>query len=64
MEYTNSEMCRAINEYCHKAKYREVLRLRYCEGLTHEEIAEATKYSVQHSKYICKTYKAILISRF
>lgn len=61
--YKNSDMCHAINEYVHDMKYRELLRLRYCDGLTYEQIAEAVNYSTQHVKYICKTYKALLMSQ-
>lgn len=60
--YRNSDMCKAINEYVQNAKYRELLRLRYCEGYTYEEIAEKVNYSPQHVKYICKTYRELLIS--
>ena len=60
--YKNSDMCRAINEYCHNSKYRQVLHLRYCEGFTYEEIAEATNFSPQHVRSICMRYKQILIS--
>lgn len=60
--YKNTDMCNAIAEYCHDKKYREVLRLRYCDGHTYEEIAEMTNFSPQHVKHICKTYKQTLIS--
>lgn len=60
--YSNTDMCRAISEYVHHPKYREVLRLRFCDGLTYEEISEAVNFSPQHVKHICKTYKPILIS--
>lgn len=63
VEYRNSDMCTAINEYCHEAKYREVLRLRFCEGHTYEEIAEVCNFSPQHVKYICRSYKTMLMSR-
>ena len=61
--YKNSDMCRAIDEYVHNPKYKEVLRLRYCEGFTYEQIAEIVNFSPQHVKYICKSYKELLISR-
>ena len=60
-EYSNSAMLTAIAEYVHNARYREVLRLRFCEGLTHEEIAELVNYSPQHVRAICKRYKPILM---
>ena len=60
--YKNSDMCRASDEYVHNPRYRELLRLRYCESFTYEQIAEAVNFSPQHVRYICKYYKALLIS--
>lgn len=60
-EYRNSDMCLIIDEYIHNARYRDLLRLRLCEGLTYEEIAEAVNFSPQHVKHICKKYKAFLM---
>lgn len=61
-DYRNSDMCKAISEYVRNPRYRELLRLRYCEGRTYEEISELTNYSPQHVKHICKAYKEMLIS--
>ena len=55
-------MCNAIDEYVRNPRYRNVLRLRYCQGETYERIAEQVNYSTQHVKYICKTYKELLMS--
>lgn len=63
MIYKNSDMMLAINEYVHNAQYREVLRLRLCDGWTYEEIAEAVRFSPQHVKYIVRLYKDLLISQ-
>jgi len=60
--YKNSDMRRAIEEYIHHPKHREVLRLRFCDSYTYEEIAEAVNYSPQHVKSICRENKALLIS--
>lgn len=60
-EYRNTDMLTAISEYVHNAKYREILRMRFCEGMTHEEIASLVSYSPQHIRSICKTYKEILM---
>lgn len=60
-DYRNSDMLVLISEFCHNLKYQEVLRLRYCNGYTYEEIGEITGYSTQHVKHICKKYKPILI---
>lgn len=62
MSYRNTDMCNAIAEYVHDYKYRELLRLRFCEGYTYEEIGEAVHFSPQHVKYICNSYKDILLS--
>ena len=61
-EYSNSEMRRIIDEYIHHPKYRVVLRLRYCESYTYEEIGEEVGYSTQHVKDLCKRFKPLLIS--
>ena len=61
-DYRNSDMCRTINEYVHNPRYRRLLHMRYCDGYTYEEIAEETNFSPQHVKYICKTYKQLLLS--
>lgn len=61
--YKNSDMRRVIDEYIHHPKHREVLRLRFCESLTYEEIACAVNYSPQHVKSICRSNKALLLSQ-
>ena len=61
-DYKNSDMCHAIEEYVRNPKYRDLLRLRFCEGRTYEEIAGAVNFSPQHVKYICKSYKDFLLS--
>ncbi len=60
--YRNSDMLVAINEYVHNPKYREILRLRYCDGCTYEQIAEAVCYSPQHVKRVCRSHKELLLS--
>lgn len=61
-EYKNSDMLVIINEYVHHPRYREILRLRFCEGFTYEEIAGEVNFSPQHVKSICAKYKSVLIS--
>ena len=60
--YKRSDMGAAIENYVLNSRYREVLRLRLCDGMTYEQISEAVNYSPQHVKHICKTYKDYLIS--
>lgn len=60
--YKNSDMRLAIEEYIHHPRYREVLRLRFCESYTYEEIGEQVGYTPDHVKHLCKKYKAFLMS--
>lgn len=60
--YKNSEMLAAITEYVHHPRYREVLRLRFCESCTYEEIGEIVGYTPDHVKHLCKKYKTFLMS--
>ena len=62
MYYTNSQMTEAINEHIHSAWQREACRLRFVDGLTHEQIAEQLGYSTQYIKEILKRNKIILFS--
>lgn len=51
-DYSNSEVEKAINEYVHNSTYRLVLKDRYINGLTYEELGEKYGYSVTHIKTI------------
>jgi len=62
-DYRRSDMCNVIDEYVINPTYRKMLKLRYCEGMTYEQIAENTNYSTQHVKHVCKRYRDLLISR-
>ena len=61
--YNRLDMCRAIDSYVVNPRYREVLRLKLCEGLTYEQVGEITHYSTQHVKHICRSYKSDLMRR-
>ena len=61
--YNRKTMLGIIDDYVVNPRYREILRLRYCEGCTMEQVAEATNYSTQHVKYICGSYKDLLFAR-
>lgn len=61
-DYKNSDMRNAIEEYIRNPRYRHLLRLRFCEDATYEEIAECVNYSPQHVRYICKTYRDFLMN--
>lgn len=62
MCYTNSQMQTVIDEHIHSAWQREACKLRFVDGLTHEQIAEKLGYSTQYIKEIIKRNKAILFS--
>ena len=51
-EYTNSQMNVLIDEHIHNIKYRCILKLRYLDGMTYEQIAEAVDMSPQQIKTI------------
>lgn len=61
--YKRSDMCKAIEDYVINSKYRDILKLRFCEGLTYEQIGEITNYSPQHIKRICTNYKELLMNQ-
>ena len=61
-KYNRHDMSRIIEAYVINPKYRQVLNLRYVEGMTLEQVAEIAGYSTQHVKTICKNYKNFLIS--
>lgn len=61
-KYNRYDMLKAIETYVINPRYREVLRLKFCEGLTHEQVAEAAHYSTQHVKHICGEYKEYLLT--
>ena len=60
--YTNSQMSALIDEHVHVKWQREALKMKLCDGLTHEQIAEITGYSTQYIKEIIKKNKALLFT--
>ena len=62
-DYTNTDREKAIDEYIHSAKYREILKEKLIDGLTYAEIAERHGMSDRHAWQIVCKYKNILFSR-
>ena len=60
--YKNSDMQTAIDELIHVSWQREALKLRFCDGMTYEQIAEKMGYSTQHIKATVKRHKNTLFS--
>jgi len=56
IEYSNSQIANAIDEYIHSARDREILKRRYIDGITYEYLAEEFSLSVRQVKNI--VYKA------
>ena len=61
MDYTNSEIERRISEKIHNAKYRDIMRMRFIDGLTYERIAEAVEMSPRYIRSLVKRLNAIII---
>ena len=62
MGYTNSQMKAAIAEHIHVSWQREAMLLRFCDGMTYEQIAEKMGYSTQYIKQITKKNRDILFA--
>ena len=61
-EYTNSQVAAVIDEYIHKKRNRELLKMRYIDGLTFEELAEKFDLSVRQTKNIVYTNEKVIFS--
>lgn len=51
-DYKNSDMERAIDEYIHNARDRDLLKRRLIDGMCYEPLAEEFNLSVQRVKAI------------
>ena len=56
MNYTNSEICKLIDERIHSERNRQILKKRLCDGIRFEPLAEMFDLSVRQVKNI--VYKA------
>ena len=56
-DYTNSDMRAYIDEHVHKARDRRILKLKYIDGLTHEEIAEVVQMSPRQIDTITRRFR-------
>ena len=54
VEYTNSQISYLIDEYIHNDLHRQILKSRYIDGLTYEQLAEKHDRSVKNIKDIIK----------
>lgn len=56
IEYTNSQIATAIDEYIHSERDRQILKRRFIDGICYEPLAEEFGLSVERVKKI--VYKA------
>ena len=52
VDYSNSVIADAIEEYIHKRRDRDILKRRLIDGITYEKLAEEFSLSVRNVKYI------------
>ena len=52
IEYTNSEVAKAIDEYIHSERDRAILKRRFIDGICFEPLAEEFDLSVRQVKNI------------
>lgn len=52
VDYSNSVINDAIEEYIHKKRDRDILKRRLIDGITYEKLAEEFDLSVRNVKYI------------
>lgn len=52
VEYTNSQMVAAIDEYIHNERNREIMKRRLIDGICYEPLAEEFDMSVRQIKTI------------
>lgn len=52
IEYTNSQVTKAIDEYIHSERDRKILKRRLIDGICFEPLAEEFDLSVRQIKYI------------
>ena len=59
--YSNSEVGKAIDEYIHYARDRQILKDRLIDGMTYSELSAKYNLSERHIKTIVKKADKILI---
>ena len=55
IEYTNSQIERIVDEHIHSQRDRDVLKSRYIDGLTYEQLGE--KYDLTDRQVKNSVYK-------
>lgn len=63
MEYLNSEIACIIDECIHDKTARDMLKDRYIDGLTYNELSEKYGYSIRQTQRIIYKYQNDIFSR-
>ena len=63
MEYTNSQILKAIGEHIHSDRDRSILARRLIDGITYERLAEEFGMSVRQIKNIVYKNEGILFRK-
>lgn len=60
IELTNSEIDERISENIHSQRDRDIMRLRFIDGLTYEKIAETVELSPRYIRTLVRKLNNIL----
>lgn len=63
MEYLNSEIAYIIDERIHDKTVRDMLKDRYIDGLTYNELSEKYGYSIRQTQRIIYKYQNVIFSK-
>ena len=64
IDYSNSQIAKAIDEWIHSERDRAILKRRLIDGITYERLAEEFDMSVRHIKRIIYKSEELLFKHF
>lgn len=62
VDLSRSEITRLVEEHCFVLRDREILKSRWLDGLTFEEIAAKHEISERQAKNIVRKYREIVLT--
>lgn len=60
IDLSNSEIERRISEHIHSQRYRTIMRLRFIDGLTYDQISEVVEMSPRYLRSLVRRLTDIL----
>lgn len=60
MTYRNSDIQIIIDDYIHSIRDRDIMKMRYVDGLTYEKIAERVDMSTRQIQNIINKHEKII----